>query len=313
MPAPILLITGALGAGKTTLINRLLREPGGRRLAAVVNDFGSINIDAALLGSVSDDVISLQNGCICCSLQGDLLQTLTKILRRDPAPDGIVIEASGVSDPAEIVRALLDPVLWSAASLDTVICVVDARSLTDQPAAFDDPLWLSQVSAADYVAVAKTDLVSAAERDHVRQKLRAYKTAAAIHDTIDGVLPHELLFSGDPQRPPAAPASSPIPAGDTFQTLTWQSPSPLVLSRFQQVIGQLSDRVVRAKGFVTFAERPGELMLFQLVGSRATISRAPAGLPTSPAVQLVVIARRGTLDEFKAVADLQSCRADRTG
>ncbi len=311
MPVPILLITGSLGAGKTTLINRLLSEPHGRRLAAVVNDFGTINIDAALLASVSGDVISLKNGCICCSLLGDLLQTLSTILRRDPAPDGIVIETSGVSDPAEIVRSLLDPIIWSAASLDTIICVVDARSLIDQPGLFDDALWQSQVSAADYVALSKTDLVSFVERADIGQTLRARKSEAAIHDMIDGALPPELLFSGDPGRSREAPTSGPMPASPAFQTMTWRSPAPLVLSRFQRVIGLLADRVVRAKGFVTFAERPGEPMLFQLVSSRATISRAPAGLPSSPAVQLVVIARGGTLDEFKVVAYLQSCRVDR--
>ena len=312
MPVPILLITGALGAGKTTLINRLLREPGGRRLAAIVNDFGTINIDAALLASVSDDVISLKNGCICCSLLGDLLQTLSTILRRVPAPDGIVIETSGVSDPAEIVRTLLDPVIWSAAALDTIVCVVDARAVTDQSGTFDDTLWKAQVAASDYVALSKTDLVSAGERDDIRRRLRNSKAEPAIHEMIDGALPPELCLSGTMQREPMdpTPGFGQVAATPSFQTMTWQSASPLILSRFQDVIGRLASRVVRAKGFVTFAERPGEMMLFQFVGSRATISPAPPGVPRSPAAQLVVIARRGMLDEFGLTASLQRCRAD---
>ncbi|HEX4894485.1 MAG TPA: GTP-binding protein, partial [Hyphomicrobiaceae bacterium] len=156
MPTPVLLVTGYLGAGKTTLINHLLSEPRGRRLAAVVNDFGTINIDAALLSSVSDDVISLKNGCICCSLLGDLLQTLTAILRRNPVPDAIVIETSGLSNPADIVRTLLDPVIWKEAPLETVLCVADARTLVDQPRLAEEPLWQSQLAASDFVALSKT-------------------------------------------------------------------------------------------------------------------------------------------------------------
>src|SRR5207245_3099066 len=118
MPVPILLVTGFLGAGKTTVVNHLLAHADGRRIAAVVNDFGAINIDAELIAGASEDVVSLRNGCICCSLQGDLLRTLATLLRREPAPDGVVIEASGVADPIDIMRGLLDPVIWQAATLD---------------------------------------------------------------------------------------------------------------------------------------------------------------------------------------------------
>ncbi|MTD52372.1 GTP-binding protein, partial [Escherichia coli] len=111
MPVPILLVTGFLGAGKTTVVNHLLAHAAGRRIAAVVNDFVAINIDAELIAGASDGVVRLANGCICCSLEGDLLRTLSTLLRRDPRPDHIVIETSGVADPADIVRNLMDPVI----------------------------------------------------------------------------------------------------------------------------------------------------------------------------------------------------------
>ena len=100
MSVPVLLVTGFLGAGKTSFINQLLQADHGLRIAAIVNDFGSINIDAALLEGAADGVIGLKNGCICCSLQGDLLRTLKIVLNQNPGPDHIVIEASGVADPA---------------------------------------------------------------------------------------------------------------------------------------------------------------------------------------------------------------------
>ena len=109
VPVPILLVTGFLGAGKTTVVNHLLAHAEGRRIAAVVNDFGAINIDAELIAGASDGVVSLSNGCICCSLEGDLLRTLAALLRRDPRPEFIVIETSGIADPSDIVRNLMDP------------------------------------------------------------------------------------------------------------------------------------------------------------------------------------------------------------
>src|SRR5580693_3293971 len=109
MSVPVVLVAGFLGAGKTTVVNHLLANAGGMRIAAVVNDFGAINIDAELIAGASDGVVSLANGCICCSLEGDLLRTLASILRRTPRPDAILIETSGVADPADIVRNLLDP------------------------------------------------------------------------------------------------------------------------------------------------------------------------------------------------------------
>ena len=97
MIVPVLLVTGYLGAGKTTLLNHLLANPGGRRLAAVVNDFGAIDIDAGLLGTVSDGVVSLKNGCICCSLQGDLLRTLASVIKRPSPPDAGLLPSSMIS------------------------------------------------------------------------------------------------------------------------------------------------------------------------------------------------------------------------
>src|SRR6201986_4993309 len=116
-------MAGFLGAGKTTIVNHLLAHANGRRIAAVVNDFGAINIDAELIAGASDGVVSLANGCICCSLEGDLLRTLSTLLRRDPRPEFIVIETSGVADPADIVRNLMDPVILRQAPLATEVCV----------------------------------------------------------------------------------------------------------------------------------------------------------------------------------------------
>src|SRR3984957_12558560 len=170
VPVPILLVTGFLGAGKTTVVNHLLAHAGGRRIAAVVNDFGAINIDAELITGAADGVVSLSNGCICCSLQSDLLRTLAALLRRDPRPEVIVIETSGVADPTDILRNLMDPVIWREAPLETVLCVVDS---TTPVTMLDDALLHSQLRAADVVALSKVDLADAADQARVRDAIRA--------------------------------------------------------------------------------------------------------------------------------------------
>jgi len=311
MPVPILLVTGALGAGKTTFINRLLSDPRGRRLAVIVNDFGAINIDASVLSSASDDVISLQNGCICCRLQMDLLSTIKSLLRRVGVPDGIVIETSGVSNPAEIIRALMDPVIWKAASLDAVLTVVDGRMLADRPDIMEDALWRAQLQAADFVALSKTDLLSRRESEKLLAALGRHKSARLIYEMIEGCIPTELLFSAALHNPADFVPRQPMSAAPAFQTASWTSPSPIMLDRFQAVIGELSPVLVRAKGIVSFIERPESLTLFQLVGTRATLSRAPAHLPPQPAAQLVFIANAATLDEEWLGRKLNDCRSDR--
>jgi len=278
MAVPILLVTGFLGAGKTTLINHLLAAPQGLRLAAVVNDFGAINIDAALLG---DGVYGLANGCICCTLQGDLIRTLGVILRRDPVPDAIVIETSGVSDPGEIVRALLDPVIFREAALDTVICVADARHLSDRPALLEDALCRAQISAGDFVALNKIDLVTPEEHAALRARLRAHR----VIDIRDGAVPASLLFGVGLHRPQTRFASNVFESG--FESVSWTSDLPLSLVRFQAAIGALAPTLLRAKGFLVFSDRPAQTMLFQLVGSRATLCAAPPSVPEK--VSLVFI------------------------
>src|ERR1700674_3605447 len=196
---PILLVAGFLGAGKTTVVNHLLAHAEGRRIAAVVNDFGAINIDAELITGASDGVVSLSNGCICCSLQGDLLRTLATLLRRDPRPEVIVIETSGVADPTDIVRNLMDPVIWREAPLETVLCVVDA---TTPVAMLDDALLRSQIRASDVVALSKVDLADAADQARVRDAIRAIRPAAVLVDALHGEIPAALLFASEVDRAP---------------------------------------------------------------------------------------------------------------
>ncbi len=223
MTTPVLVVTGFLGAGKTTFINSVLEMAQGRRIAAIVNDFGAINIDAELIAGRTDTVVGLKNGCICCSLQGDLLRTLRLVLTHEPAPETIVIEASGVADPAGITQALMDPILWKSARQDAVVCVVDATDLRSNPARMNDDLWRAQLAAASIIVISKTG----GESDEARA-LAARLSPSGIPPVFDlareTVSPEVLFSGGNPSSPFVATApSGPIDTG-RFVTVEWQVP-----------------------------------------------------------------------------------------
>lgn len=287
MSVPVLIVTGFLGAGKTTLINRLLTEADGRRIAAIVNDFGAINIDADLIATRSGDVIGLENGCICCSLQGDLLRTLKSILGRDDPVDQIVIEASGVADPHGILTAVIDPALHRAVRLSGVLAVVDAAECADTPARLQDPLWRAQVAAANFVALAK---LGGDDAPGLRDHLKA-AGAAFIFDADATPLPGPAILDADME--PRGTGQATLLADERFARLEWRWTGGCSLADFQALIGRWSGRLLRAKGILNFTERPGSSFLFQLVGRRATLE--PLG-STDVETRLVLIGEKQQFD-----------------
>ena len=195
---PFTVIGGFLGAGKTTLLNRWLAQATGQRFAVLVNDFGAINIDAALVSQAGGDAIALSNGCVCCSIGDDLSQALTRVLAMSPAFDAVVVEASGVSDPWRIAQyALADPQL----QLQGVIVLLDASALAAQRA---DPLLTETLQRplahADLLVLNKADLASAAELSEARAWIAddargRGKAAAPVIETRQADLPLSLLGS----------------------------------------------------------------------------------------------------------------------
>ena len=286
MPVPILLVTGFLGAGKTTLVNRILQQADGRRIAAVVNDFGAINIDAELIAGAEDGVVSLANGCICCSLEGDLLRTLANLLRRTPRPEAIVIETSGVADPEDIIRNLMDPVIWREAPLETVLCVADAAS---PEVDLGDPLLLSQLRAADLVALSKGDLVDEPALAARRHALSQINRRAVLVEATGGDIPLDLVFPevGTPRERTTRPKR---PSIDRFESFGWTSEEPISLAGFQQAIGRLASRLVRAKGILETIEELDCRYLFQLAGGRATLAPLDRNDPAQGGTRIVFIA-----------------------
>lgn len=208
---PLTVIGGFLGAGKTTLVERMLRQSQGRRLAVLVNDFGALNIDAELVAASSADTIALTNGCVCCSIGDDLSDALIRVLS-SPAPfDAVVIEASGVSDPWRIAQVgLADPGL----ALDGVVVLVDAAAVLEQAA---DPLLadslLRQLRAADLIVVNKVDLVDAARRRQVREWVATVAPGTPAFDAVQAAVPLALVTGAAMPAAPAQRERSGGPAG----------------------------------------------------------------------------------------------------
>ena len=157
---PVTVLTGYLGAGKTTLLNRILSEPHGKRYAVVVNEFGEIGIDNELIVGADEEVFEMNNGCICCTVRGDLIRIIEGLMKRKGRFDAIIVETTGLADPAPVAQTFfVDEDVREAARLDAVVTVADAKWLAQRLR--DAPEAKNQIAFADVIIINKTDLVSA--------------------------------------------------------------------------------------------------------------------------------------------------------
>jgi len=193
---PITVLTGFLGAGKTTLLNRILREQHGRRYAVIVNEYGTIGIDGGLVVGAEDEVVELNNGCVCCKVRGDLIRVVSGLIRRKSGFDGILIEMSGLADPAPVVQTFfVDDLIRQHTRLDSVICVADACHLHMHLA--DSREAAEQLAQADVVLLNKTDLVDTAELASVQEAIhRINPTAEMLQGVRCAVALSTLLDRG---------------------------------------------------------------------------------------------------------------------
>jgi G3E family GTPase len=192
---PVTVLTGYLGAGKTTLLNRILREDHGRRYAVIVNEFGEIGIDGELIASGGEELFEMNNGCVCCTVRGDLIRTLHGLLQRSGAPvfDAVIVETTGLADPGPVAQTFfVDPVLQERLVLDSITTVVDARHIGLR---LDDSREAAeQIAFADQIVLNKADLVSEAELSQVESRLRRMNPLAAVHRTRRAQVPLEKIL-----------------------------------------------------------------------------------------------------------------------
>ncbi|MGA0596774.1 CobW family GTP-binding protein [Enterovirga sp. CN4-39] len=185
---PVTVLTGYLGAGKTTLLNRILTEQHGRRYAVIVNEFGEIGIDNDLVVGADEEVFEMNNGCICCTVRGDLIRIIEGLMKRRGKFDAIIVETTGLADPAPVAQTFfVDEDVSQRARLDAVVTVADAKWLSERLK--DAPEAKNQIAFADVILLNKTDLVDEAGLVEVEARIRAINPSATIHRTVNCNIP----------------------------------------------------------------------------------------------------------------------------
>jgi len=180
---PVTVLTGYLGAGKTTLLNRILSEPHGKKYAVIVNEFGEIGIDNELVVNADEEVFEMNNGCICCTVRGDLVRVIDGLMRRKGKFDAIIVETTGLADPAPVAQTFfMDENVGAKTKLDAVVTVADAKWLKDRLK--DAPEAKNQIAFADVILLNKTDLVMPAELTEIEARIRGINPYARLHRTV---------------------------------------------------------------------------------------------------------------------------------
>ncbi|MEV0948374.1 CobW family GTP-binding protein [Rhodococcus sp. NPDC049939] len=316
---PITLLTGFLGAGKTTLLNRVLSGDHGLRIGVLVNDFGAINIDAALVQSVEENTISLTNGCVCCEIRDDLVASIEELLARTDAVDHVILEASGVADPAGIVMTFLDARYAESLRIDSIICLIDAEGIfrdgdDDQLSA----LKLRQVAFADLVVLNKTDLVTPAHVAVIKDWIDLHMKRIRIVETAHGDAPLEVLLGAgrfDPTRVPPPSSEADCLAGTSFERWSYRAESTFSADSLQRMVKrELPASVYRCKGIVFIADS-SQAHALQIVGRRCDLTPLDLGHgPQSTTSEIVAIGRhidKGHLARlFDTCLTKSSARAD---
>lgn len=288
-PLPVLVLTGYLGAGKTTLLNHLLSGAPGLRIAAIVNDFGEIDVDATAVAGRVDSMVSLANGCVCCEVDaGELGETLTRLADPELGLDLAVIEASGLAEPPVLSRMVHD-VPRHVARHAGMVQVVDAEGLDD--AMTRHPRLAAHLAEADLVVVNKCDLVTRERFGELRATIRAHAPRVAVLPAVRAAVPAGLLLGMAPDDPPAAPAAT---SGGThrhgehghlhdgYTAVTVTPAGPLHPRRFLTAVSAPPAGAYRAKGTLTLAGADGPRRYeVALVGRRLELragGEGPEGL-----------------------------------
>ena len=340
---PVTLLTGFLGAGKTTLLNHILSNQQGLRSAVLVNEFGEIGIDHELVVATSESMVELSNGCICCSINGELQEAVHRVLERPEPIDLIVVETTGLADPLPVALTFMAGDLRDRLRLDSIITLIDAEHFS--ATALESPIARAQVVYGDILLLNKADLVDEQRLNAVEAELRAIKTDARILRASRGEVPLGLLLSvglfesdrlaslqaqeeSREQRNNGKHHDHVHPHGEHdhhdghehqhhehhhtpelegFSSVSLAVDAPFDLRRFQNFLdNQLPESVFRAKGVLWFRESERR-HLFHLCGKRFTIddSEWPEGLERH--TRVVAIGK--DLDQAALRAQLEACVA----
>ena len=290
---PVTILTGFLGAGKTTLLNHILSNQDGLKTAVLVNEFGEIGIDNDLVVSTSADMVELSNGCICCTINGELLEAVERILNRPEPLDYLVVETTGLADPLPVAMTFLGSELRDQTRLDSIITLIDAENCNAR--VFESEVGRSQIIYGDILLLNKTDLVSPERVNELEDNLRSIKKDARILHSVKGNVPLPLLMSVGLFESDRVATKSDHDHRHShhehdhghhdhghhdhadhldiegYTSLSFSSNGPFSLRKFQNFLdNQLPESVFRAKGILWFNESE-KRHIFHLAGKRFSI------------------------------------------
>lgn len=288
---PVTIITGFLGSGKTTLLNHILTNQEGIKTAVLVNEFGEIGIDNELIVTTEDNMVELSNGCVCCTINEDLVQAVYKVLERPEKVDYLVVETTGVADPLPVALTFLGTELRDMTRLDSIITMVDCANFSLD--LFNSQAAYSQIAYGDVIVLNKTDLVDEGDVDALEIRVRDIKESARILRTKQSQVPLPLILSvglfesskyfeateekhdhdhhdHDHHDHEHHHHSNHL-ENDGFVSISFESNKPFSIRKFQYFLdNQLPENVFRAKGILWFNESP-KRHIFHLSGKRFTL------------------------------------------
>jgi G3E family GTPase len=260
---PVTVLTGYLGAGKTTLLNRILSEDHGKKYAVVINEFGELGVDNDLVIDADEEVFEMNNGCICCTVRGDLVRILGSLMKRRQKLDGIIVETTGLADPAPVAQTFyMDEDVKRATRLDAIVTLVDAKNLAARLA--DSKEAASQIAFADIVVLNKMDLVTEEEAAEVERRITAINPYAEIRRATKSAVPIEAVMGRDAfklerilEREPTFLTEDNHSHNEDIMSVSFEVDQPLDEAKFQNWIGELlqskGQDLLRTKGVLAYA------------------------------------------------------------
>jgi G3E family GTPase len=260
---PVTVLTGYLGAGKTTLLNRILSEEHGKKYAVVINEFGELGVDNDLVIDADEEVFEMNNGCICCTVRGDLVRILGNLMKRRQKFDGIIVETTGLADPAPVAQTFyMDEDVKRATHLDAIVTLVDAKNLAARLA--DSKEAASQIAFADIVVLNKMDLVTEEEAAEVERRIRAINPYAEIRRATKSEVPIEAVMGREAfkldrileREPEFLSGEDNHSHNEDIMSLSFEVSEPLDENKFNTWIGELlqskGQDLLRTKGVLNF-------------------------------------------------------------
>ena len=303
---PVTVIAGFLGSGKTTLLNHILLHQRGLKVGVIVNEIGEIGIDSELIIATNDEMVELSNGCICCSINNDLVEAVFTVLHRGDKVDYLVVESTGVADPLSIALTFLRSEFRDLVRLDSIVTIADADNFSLD--LFVSKAARNQLAYADTVLLNKCDLASGDQLQSIEEKIRCIKKGVRILRTTHCRVPLPLILSvGEFQSDRLYSAehtdcNHAHLADDGFDTLSFDADRPFAAEKFQQFLEWLPHNIFRAKGLIRVdeSEKP---YVFHLVGQRFTLDESDRiGAVKN---RLVLIGR--SLDRQQLLRRLRGC------